>query len=105
MTARNFDELKDFFSGYFHEDWVLEAEVPDQIISSYLACGRSSKDLRELAGQMLRFADAYSDDVALEQALFSELGCYYLPSVDKISAREWLQHVASILLEAAERAP
>lgn len=103
MTANNFDKLRDFCSAYFHEDWILEAEAPDQIVSSFLAGGWSAGDLRELAGQMLRFADAYSDDTALEQALFSELGCYYRPSVDKISAREWLQHVASILLAAAER--
>ena len=104
MTNEDFSELKDFFSAYFHQDWVLEAEDPDQVVSSYLADGWSAKELNELASQMLRFAESSSDDAALEQVLFSVLGCYYTPSVDKVSAGVWLEHIASELRAAAERA-
>ena len=101
MTADNFDQLKDFCSSYFHEDWVLDAEDSDQAVSSFLSVGWSADELRKLSEQILRFADRYSNDAALEQGLLSELGCYYLPSADNTSAREWLQHVAATLLEAA----
>lgn len=105
MTTNYFSGLRDFFSAYFHEDWVLEAKDPDHVVSSYLAVGWSAKELNELASQMLRFAESISDDAALEQALFTELGCYYAPSADKVSARVWLQHIASDLRDAAGRAP
>ena len=105
MSTIEFSKLKDFFSAYFHEDWVLEAENPDQVVSNYLAFGWNAKELKELASQMARFTESISDDAALEQALFSELGCYYIPSVDKVSARAWLQHIASELRDAAERSP
>ena len=104
MNTRDFSELRDFFSAYFHEDWALDAEDPSQVVSSYLAVGWSAKELNNLASQMLQFAESMSDDAALEKALLTELGCYYTPSADKVSAREWLQHFASELRDAAQRA-
>jgi hypothetical protein len=103
MNVSRFSRLKTFCSSYFHEDWVLEAENPEQVVSSYLASGWSSAELNELAGEMRQFARSYPDDAALERALFSELGCYYMPSADHISAREWLEHITSRVLGAAER--
>jgi hypothetical protein len=103
MTAANFSHLKDLCSAYFHEDWTLDGDGPDHILSSYIAAGWRAAELEDVAAQANRFADAYADDAALEQALLSELGCYYLPSADGISARQWLHHVASVLREAASR--
>ena len=57
---------------------------------------------RELAGEMLEFAKSHPHEAALEEALFSELGCYYRPSADQVSSREWLRAYASMLLKAAE---
>jgi len=103
MTAPgDFEDLKNFFSSYFHEDWPEEAQDPAQIISLYLAEGWNAEDLLNLAGEIRRFADSHPDDKELEHALFSELGSYYSPSADKISARTWLLDVASTLEEAAE---
>lgn len=102
MNAKDFSMLRNFCSSYFHEDWGLEADDPDQVMSSYLEEGWDSAELRELAGQILQFAKSYTTDAALEEALLSELGCYYKPSADNISSREWLEQIALRLLEAAE---
>ena len=44
-----------------------------------------------------RFAAATPDDQALEHALFTNLGCYYVPAADGRSVRDWLQHVSGRL--------
>lgn len=100
-TPRGFDEIRNFFSSYFHEDWAQEAEDPAQIISLFLAQEWKSEELRALAAQIRRFVDRHPDDQELERALFAELGSYYQPSADKVSPRKWLQEVASTLDAAA----
>lgn len=101
-TLNNFDDIKNFFSSYFHEDWPLEAQETAQIISLYLAQGGSAKELHGQAEQLMHFIDMYKNDEELERALFSELGCYYQPSADNISARLWLQAIVSSLQAAAD---
>ncbi len=103
-TPGDFDEIKNFFSSYFHEDWPEEAKDPAQVISLYLAQGWNAEDLRLLAEEIRRYINSHTDDEQLEHALFSELGSYYQPSADKVSARVWLQGVASTLDQAAEGA-
>lgn len=101
-TFGDFDQIKNFFSAYFHQDWPEEAEDPAQVISLYLAERPGAEELRGLAKQIRSLVDSYTDDDELEHALLSELGCYYLPSADKVSARAWLQDVACTLEAAAE---
>jgi hypothetical protein len=40
----------------------------------------------------------YLDDRDLEKVLFTQLGCYYQPSGDGLSARVWLQRLAAQLI-------
>jgi hypothetical protein len=95
MKEVEMEKLKQFFGAYFHQDWLLDAAHPDEVVEAFL---REGHDAAELA-QLGRLIDEYSrqevDDAALERALFTELGCYYMPSADGISARKWLQDVAS----------
>jgi len=94
-TSSDFAEIKNFFASYFHEDWLVEANDTAQVVSRYLAEVWNAEERRGLSNQITRFIDIYANDVALEEALFSELGCYYQPSADGISARVWLQDIAS----------
>ena len=103
MTSLDRDRLKDFFAAYFHEDWLVDAAGPDEVISAYLNDGPTRDELLGLSDSILRFADGGLDDARLEQALFAELGCYYQPSIDQVSARAWLEQIATTLLEAANR--
>jgi CdiI immunity protein len=105
MTSpEDIEDLRNFFSGYFHQDWPDEAADPAEVISLYLAEGWSAGELRRLVDEIRRFADSYTEDDELEHALFTELGSYYVPSADKIPARVWLHDLAATLTEAAGRA-
>jgi hypothetical protein len=102
MTISNdYNDIKNFFSSYFHEDWLDEVKDPTQAISLYLAQGWDADHLLRLAEQIRRFTYSHPDNDGLEQALFLELGCYYKPSADAISAHDWLEGIALTLAAAA----
>jgi len=88
--------LKNFFSGYFHEDWPCEAESTDAVARLYIASAQSTESL-SLATAILKYSDRFETDEALEENLFSELGCYYRPSLEGLSAKAWLERIANLL--------
>lgn len=95
-------DLYQFFAGWFHQDWQDDDDSVDDVISSFLSSGGLTRDrLVLLADAIDAFASSFTDDAALEHALGSELGCYYLPSADGSSARAWLHHVSGRLRESA----
>jgi hypothetical protein len=100
----NFDELRNFCSSYFHEDWALDAETPSDVVSQFLADSPSATELRTIADQIRQFIDMHGDDARLETEVFEALGCYYQPSSDNVSARAWLVGIRSTMLSAASSA-
>ncbi|WP_158218986.1 contact-dependent growth inhibition system immunity protein [Roseateles aquatilis] len=97
MTTNSNQELKSFLAGYFHEDWELDASEPDEVIVQFLSGGPDSNDIYHIVAQIRQYLVSAGDDVAIEQDLLREFGCYYLPSSDGQSARDWLQHVVGKL--------
>lgn len=97
MTACDLTELRQFFSGYFHEDWQLDSSEPDEVIAQFLMSGPSQDEIDRIVAQIACYLDAATDNAAIERGLLVELGCYYLPDADGVSARDWLGHVAALL--------
>ena len=92
--------LRNFFSAYFHEDWPCEADSPESVFTGY-AQSSSPHERRMLAEAILEYSRAFADDKELEESLCRDLGCYYLPSADGLSAKGWLEHAANGLLRAS----
>jgi hypothetical protein len=88
--------LKNFFSAYFHEDFLREAEDPAAVVRAY-ARTVGAGEAQALAAAILRYRERLADDQELERRLFAHLGCYYSPSADGLSAGFWLQKVAEQL--------
>ncbi|MCC7171886.1 MAG: hypothetical protein IT459_15685 [Planctomycetes bacterium] len=86
--------LRSFFSSYFHEDWSLDASEPGAIVDRYLTSNPASEHLSRLARSLESLAADGGSDSDIERALFRELGCYYMPSADGLSARKWLTELA-----------
>jgi hypothetical protein len=103
MNDVNTHELHQFFAGYFHEDWSLDDKEPEDVIALFV-----SSVVHE-PGKAARLASLIDDYVSrtpenmLDQALFRELGCYYLPSASGLSASRWLRSVATQLRASAAR--
>lgn len=108
MTAEDIERLGQFLGGYFHQDWRMDAADPDGIIARFIAEHPDKQELASLAALVDSYAAAH-DDSKLKQpqftelgwALFTELGCYYVPP-EEGKSREWLHQVADRLRAAAE---
>lgn len=99
MNNRKIQELlEQFFAGYFNQDWQSDAEDPRGIVALYIA-DASEEERRILSESILEYASQFKDDAELEEKLFSELGAFYMPSADGLTAHAWLQSVAAQLLD------
>lgn len=89
--------LFQFFAAYFHEDWSIEADTPDQILAKFV---RQNDEFQRdnLSRYISAFVHDHPDDRELGEALYKDLGCYYDPNSDGISARSWLLAVAAKLM-------
>ena len=91
------NQLRSFMSGYFHEDWPIEASSADEVLHAYLARHPSRTEVLEVETQIRAYVATKASDEELERCLLSELGCYYLPSSEGRKARDWLLHVIDVL--------
>lgn len=90
--------LRTFFGAYFHEDWVCEAESPEAVVAEYSRAA-TLEEIRALAQAILEYTNNFASDKELEENLFSNLGCYYQPSTVGVSAKAWLEGMASQLTQ------
>ena len=96
MNIDDHDDLTNFFSSYFHEDWMCEAETTTQMVQIYLSTALPA-EVAQLREAIMAYAENEPDDEILEKKLFSELGCYYLPNTDGLTAKDWLMSVVGLL--------
>lgn len=89
--------LKNFFGGYFNQDWDYEADNWQGVVSLY-ANAVNQEDRTLLGNTILAYADGFDNDEELEKDLSTNLCSDYLPTADEMSVRVWLQAIASQLL-------
>lgn len=89
------NELQHFLGGYFHQDWLLEADEPNAMISLFLKSQPERTTTQHIAEQIRRFLNEYREDEVVERKLFEHLGCYYCPSADGLRATDWLAQLAA----------
>ena len=90
--------LTEFFSTYFHEDFLLDADNPDAVIARYSNI-TNAEERRALSSAIQNFSAKVSSDEELEDKLFREYGCYYRPSGEGVSARKWLKKIVHDLAD------
>ncbi len=89
--------LDEFFGAYFHQDWLEDHATTAEVVRSYVQEMSGLEDLVLLSAAIRRFAASFSADAELERALYDQLGCYYLPSADGLTAHSWMESVAKQL--------
>jgi CdiI immunity protein len=96
MNDTQREMLMQFFGGYFHQDWDLDALNPDAVISEF--CGTAtSKEKLSLSRGITKYVASINNDQELDSRLFQELACYYEPEKDGCTTRACLEHVTSML--------
>lgn len=73
---------------------------PSDVIHRYKREGHPSDKLSQLAETIIKYVNSAESENNLEKLIFSDLGCYYLPSADGLTAQEWLNAVAKKLVES-----
>ena len=89
--------LAEFFSTYFHEDFLVGVASVDALIARYVDTMPKKHRLR-LSKAIQRYASESKTDTDLEDDLYRDLGCYYVPSGEGISAKSWLKKIAHDLI-------
>ncbi len=97
MTHQNrAQRLKSFFSANFHQDWMLDAAQPGEVVERYRASANPGEAV-QLADDIKAYVAGCADDADLCGRLFQELGCYYDPRADGMGARDWMLQLAEAL--------
>lgn len=89
----HFENIAYLLGGYFHQDWFYDHSSSDEVILYFLS--RESSD-RCLALRQ-EIIDLLSNEKEISKEFIYELNGYYDPTVDGLTAREWLESILSIL--------
>jgi hypothetical protein len=102
MQQKTVDELRQFFGGYFHQDWDLAGSTSSDAVRAFLRETPQEDRLKNLADSLRGLLDSYSSDVSLQTYLAGELWCEYVPEGGR--TRAWIRDLANeIDAEVARR--
>jgi hypothetical protein len=95
MTRRYF-ALQDFFLGYFHPDWQLDASDSSEVVEAFLASADPEQvkkvliDLRELLSES-------RNETELHDAVLNDYSVFYDPWKENVTMRDWLEGLSKDL--------
>lgn len=84
----DFPALENFLSAYFHQDWRVEHDAPDAVVSAFLD-GEDAEQVAEVRAELARLSAQDLDETALAGRLRA-LGSEYDPTLDGQTWRDWL---------------
>jgi hypothetical protein len=92
--ATDVQVLEKFFGAYFHQDWVDDHSTWQDVVKLYL--NDVDEGERGALHELLEFDLVRSEtsDRELGEKVFA-WGCYYDPSADGMTVREWLKAVVA----------
>jgi hypothetical protein len=89
-VTRRYGYLQEFFLGYFHPDWRLDAESRTDVVEDFLSAADQTlvrgvvNDLEELLGEPL-------DEEALHEKVLREYSLFHDPWQNGETIRGWLE--------------
>ncbi|WP_197380790.1 contact-dependent growth inhibition system immunity protein [Mycolicibacterium mengxianglii] len=91
------ESIRQFFGGYFHQDWALEAKDWQTSVDNFTV-GETSTVLINLAQQIDKLGAAYAED-ELEEVMYRDALCSFYPA--PLTYHEWLEQVSDRLRQHA----
>jgi hypothetical protein len=85
-----FPDLYEFFAGYFHQDWDLEAEDDAGVVRFFKSVAPSERVL-EVRRQLEAFLSLGLPEEETQRAVWGSFGCDYDPG--ELPMRSWLQRI------------
>jgi hypothetical protein len=104
---QKFDELYQFFAGYFHQDWSRvydwKYENPNFInVVNHFKATNPKPIILKVRNQLEDFLQYELDETELKNIL-SELGSSFYPEPDGHTYRAWLEQILLMLDDPAEK--
>ncbi|MBC3778080.1 contact-dependent growth inhibition system immunity protein [Pseudomonas sp. SWRI99] len=93
MTNEDFPALFQFLGAYFHEDWMCESNLADEIVNSFIN-DSALKTIEVVAKEIQNLLDLKLSETVLRDFLLKEIGCSYCYWHEWQSGEQWLRHVA-----------
>lgn len=95
---KDFPELQQFLAGYFHQDWVDDHKDANDVITTFIT-EASAETIAKVKEELNTLLLVDQSEQALQDFLFSDIGCcYYYPHEWKDGV-SWLKHIYSVLSE------
>lgn len=101
VTVEQRELVKQFIGSYFHQDWGIDHDTVDDVISVYKK-SHPQVEREKLAEALRSYAREMRNGRIKKPALFLEFRCEYDPIVEGLSEENWLDSIASRLSESAE---
>lgn len=104
---QRFDELYQFFAGYFHQDWSRvfdwKEETPNFVsVVRHFKATNPKQIILKVRNQLEDLLEYELSESELKRAL-TELGSNYYSQTDGKKYREWLENVLLILDDPTEK--
>ncbi len=90
-----FPSLVQLFGAYLHQDWCDEFESPDEAVNAFRS-GEPEEAVSAARQELSELIALDLDETALSD-LMSSLGCYYDPTGDGVSTRDWIVSIKALL--------
>ncbi len=97
MIEQQYPYAYQFFSGYFHQDWSLEFEGPDDVIVDFVD-GEAEEQVILVCSDIDKILK--SGEIANNSLSAEALGCFYEHDADDLTLTDWLRHVKKLLTKA-----
>lgn len=92
MTNEEFPQLFQFLGAYFHEDWMSEFDVSDDVVKSFITDSEASVIL-----DVIKEAEAVLaldlTEKEIRDFLLKEMGCSYCYWHEWQDGCTWLKHI------------
>lgn len=98
LTISNFESLRKFLVCYFHEDFLLEYQNPDEALDDFVNC-ESSEEIDKVVVDLERILSVHPENREVRELLITA-HCAYDPRADGITETGWLQHIHAKLKES-----
>ncbi|WP_145536687.1 contact-dependent growth inhibition system immunity protein [Yersinia alsatica] len=90
-----YEQISYLLGAYFHQDWVFDAENPEDVISVFVA-----KEQPETVSLLKKELEAILDsEQELSEDFIYQHNGYYSPSADGLTVRLWFKQVLNKLSE------
>jgi hypothetical protein len=92
MITEDFPRLFQFLGAYFHEDWMCEFDLANEVVESFVA-DSDELTMQQVLKEIEILLGSNLTENNLRDFLLKEMGCSYCYWNEWASGKIWLRHI------------